>query len=483
MPLPNRRPIKATNLYPKALVDSEINAHKQAINEYQDELSINLYSMASDVKPDINLIRQQPELKSNLRAPLLDFLFKIAVRTKVTTGIFYKAARLIDRYCSKRVVLRDQAQLVAGTCLLLAAKTSGGCNHIISSANVPTGGRFLGPTIRSRIPRLNELVQLCGPSCGYDEGMFTQMEMHILDTLEWNVCDPSIYNWAYNLYDYQTLNNESNTPSNFDFKKIIFIKNFLIDCSLYSTDLVSVHPAELSVIIKKILITLITNDDTHFDISNQNLKKIISDNNFDEYNTSAAENTATLINNTTCFNMNLANKLLLSVANASTDLLNHYTNIDPLFNNIISSIHKVAISHILALNEENNKSKYLDQHQQQQRYASSSVSSSSQYSSYCRSPVSPYSNSDYDSSDVESVMSGDGLSILSTNSSPMTTPGSYAICCRSNLNLSIIPTPKSRKNSPFAYPIKQKANIINNFNNNNVYVSFSSNKNASADIL
>jgi hypothetical protein len=43
---------------------------------------------------------------------------------------------------------------------------------------------------KDRVPQINELENMC---CGlYDAGMFRQMEMHILNTLEWNIGHPTL---------------------------------------------------------------------------------------------------------------------------------------------------------------------------------------------------------------------------------------------------------------------------------------------------
>lgn len=427
------RPIQITakaKLYPHQLMESELKAHSQLIQEYQLEVSQTMFQVASNSLPDVALINQQPELKSSLRSPLLDFLFKVAKRTKVTTGIFYKAAKLMDRYCSKRIVLRDQAQLVAGTCLWLAAKTSGGCNHVISTSSIPSGGRFSGPTTRSRIPRLSELVQLCGPSCGYDEGMFIQMERHILETLNWDISDPSIYNWTFNIQDYQCFN-DSEKDNDLDDKVIATVKNFLIENSVYSLDLVSIHPAELALIIKKILVTLILNDEKYFNIKLENLTRILSSNSID--NSHSPDSNERLINNFKDFNMNLANRLLLAIANVTPTVLNAYTSTESKeVNEIVLRVHKVAISHIMALHEEG-KSKQPAQQAQQPCQEQSQfrqptpVSTPTRYSSPTNN--SPSSESDY-YSDVDSVMSSENpsssVSSSSSFNSPMNSPATRA---------------------------------------------------------
>ncbi|UCS21298.1 uncharacterized protein HLK63_I01287 [Nakaseomyces glabratus] len=185
--------------YPIELSNAELLAHYEMIQEYQQDISANVLEQSMKFKPNPKLIDQQPEMKpEDTREAIVTFLFELSVMTRVTNGIFVQAVRLYDRYCSKRVVLKDQAKLVVATCLWLAAKTWGGCNHIINNVIVPTGGRFYGPNPRARIPRLSELVLYCGGSNNFDESMFLQMERHILDTLNWDVYEPMLNDYVLN---------------------------------------------------------------------------------------------------------------------------------------------------------------------------------------------------------------------------------------------------------------------------------------------
>ncbi|EWG94133.1 Cln1p [Saccharomyces cerevisiae R103] len=207
--------------YPIELSNAELLTHYETIQEYHEEISQNVLVQSSKTKPDIKLIDQQPEMNPHqTREAIVTFLYQVSVMTRVSNGIFFHAVRFYDRYCSKRVVLKDQAKLVVGTCLWLAAKTWGGCNHIINNVSIPTGGRFYGPNPRARIPRLSELVHYCGGSDLFDESMFIQMERHILDTLNWDVYEPMINDYIlnvdencliqYELYKNQLQNNNSN---------------------------------------------------------------------------------------------------------------------------------------------------------------------------------------------------------------------------------------------------------------------------------
>lgn len=186
--------------YPIELSNSELLAHYETIQDYHQEISANVISQSCRLKPDPKLVDQQPEMNPHAtRHTIVTVLFELSVKTRVTNGIFFHAVRLYDRYCSKRIVLKDQARLVVATCLWLAAKTWGGCNHIINHVSVPTGGRFYGPNPRARIPRLSELVHYCGGSDVFDESMFMQMERHILDTLSWEVYEPMINDYVLNV--------------------------------------------------------------------------------------------------------------------------------------------------------------------------------------------------------------------------------------------------------------------------------------------
>lgn len=200
--------------YPIELSNSELLSHFNTIKEYNEDITIDCTRQFKKFHPDVKLIDQQPEMVPQLtRQSMISFLYKISILSRVTNGIFYHATRLYDRYCSKRIILRDQAKLVLASCLWLAAKTYGGCNHVINNYVIPTGGRFYGPNPRARIPRLSELVHYCnnennindtrnsnlGKNNHFDESMFCQMELHILETLNWNVYEPMINDLILNV--------------------------------------------------------------------------------------------------------------------------------------------------------------------------------------------------------------------------------------------------------------------------------------------
>lgn len=262
--------------YPIELSNAELLAHYEMIQDYHQEISANVISQSCKFKPDPKLIDQQPEMNpQQTRQQVMAVLFELSVKTRVTNGIFFHAARLYDRYCSKRVVLREQAKLVIATCLWLAAKTWGGCNHIINNVSVPTGGRFYGPNPRARIPRLSELVHYCGGADVFDESMFMQMERHILDTLSWDIFEPMVNDYVlnvdencllqYELYKRQLEHNkewfhrasqssdsdateadEEEDEDLVDKIQLINIKKFLIDLATWQYDLLKFEMFEVA---------------------------------------------------------------------------------------------------------------------------------------------------------------------------------------------------------------------------------------------
>ncbi|CCK69815.1 cyclin CLN2 KNAG_0D00630 [Huiozyma naganishii CBS 8797] len=262
--------------YPIELSNSELLSHYETVQEYQNDIAATIIQQSNKCNPSTKLINQQPELNPLFtRHITIGFLYKLAQLTRVTNGIFFQATRLFDRYCSKRIVLRDQINLILGTCLWLAAKTFGGCNHIINNVVVPTGGRFYGPNPRARIPRLNELVYYCNNNINantnpaentLDESMFLQMERHILDTLNWEVYEPSFNDYLlnvdencliqYELYQRQTLeahgNNmtppaaNSNDSELNDKIQLIHLKKFLMDLTSWQYELLNFELFEIT---------------------------------------------------------------------------------------------------------------------------------------------------------------------------------------------------------------------------------------------
>lgn len=122
-----------------------------------------------DTMPDIQSIEIQTEIQWFMRPYLLDFLLEAHHAFQLLPETLHLAVNLLDRYCSRRVVYKRHYQLVGCAALLIAAKY---------------GER------KERVPTIRELKSMC---CSlYDDDMFTQMEWHVLQTLNWVIGHPPV---------------------------------------------------------------------------------------------------------------------------------------------------------------------------------------------------------------------------------------------------------------------------------------------------
>ena len=123
----------------------------------------------SQTLPDVNSIDIQTEIQWFMRPYLLDFLVEAHAAFQLLPETLFLAVNLLDRYCSRRVVYKRHYQLVGCAALLIAAKY---------------GDK------KDRVPTVRELKSMC---CSlYDDEMFTQMEWHVLQTLNWIVGHPTV---------------------------------------------------------------------------------------------------------------------------------------------------------------------------------------------------------------------------------------------------------------------------------------------------
>ncbi|OLN86797.1 G1/S-specific cyclin CCN1 [Colletotrichum chlorophyti] len=140
-----------------------------AADEYLEDVMKHMRHMEDETMPDANLIDMQREIQWYMRPYLIDFLIEAHAAFALLPETLFLTVNLLDRYCSKRVVYKQHYQLVGCAALLIAAKY---------------GDK------KDRVPQIQELNNMC---CGlYDAGMFTQMEMHVLNTLEWTIGHPTV---------------------------------------------------------------------------------------------------------------------------------------------------------------------------------------------------------------------------------------------------------------------------------------------------
>ncbi|KAG9241319.1 cyclin-like protein [Calycina marina] len=145
---------------------------RQADETYMEDIIEHMHVMENQTLPDVASIDIQQEIQWFMRPYLIDFLVEAHAAFQLLDDTLYLAVNLLDRYCSRRVVYKRHYQLVGCAALLIAAKY---------------GDK------KDRVPLIKELKSMC---CGlYDEEMFTQMEWHVLNTLDWSVGHPTVDTW------------------------------------------------------------------------------------------------------------------------------------------------------------------------------------------------------------------------------------------------------------------------------------------------
>lgn len=154
----------------------------------------------------------QREIQWFMRPYLIDFIIEAHAAFALLPETLFLTINLLDRYCSRRVVYKQHYQLVGCAALLIASKY---------------GDK------KDRVPQIHELNNMC---CGlYDAGMFTQMEMHVLNTLEWTIGHPTV--------DFFT---QLMAAEEHDDVDVEHMAAYLCEIALYHRDFVSTKPSMMA---------------------------------------------------------------------------------------------------------------------------------------------------------------------------------------------------------------------------------------------
>jgi hypothetical protein len=192
------------------MISNELS--RLAHDEYLEDIMEHVRQMEEETLPDANLIDMQREIQWFMRPYLIDFLIEAHAAFALLPETLFLTVNLLDRYCSRRVVYKQHYQLVGCAALLIAAKY---------------GDK------KDRVPQIHELNNMC---CGlYDAGMFVQMEMHVLNTLEWNVGHPTVDFFA------KLMATEEG-----DSTEVQHMAMYLAEIALYHRDFVSVKPSVIA---------------------------------------------------------------------------------------------------------------------------------------------------------------------------------------------------------------------------------------------
>ncbi|TAQ90788.1 hypothetical protein B7494_g845 [Chlorociboria aeruginascens] len=145
---------------------------RQAAETYLEDMVEHMRQMELQTLPDVASIEIQQEIQWFMRPYLVDFLIEAHAAFQLLPETLHLSINLLDRYCSRRVVYKRHYQLVGCAALLIAAKY---------------GDK------KERVPMIRELKSMC---CSlYDDEMFTQMEWHVLNTLDWVIGHPTVDSW------------------------------------------------------------------------------------------------------------------------------------------------------------------------------------------------------------------------------------------------------------------------------------------------
>lgn len=141
---------------------------RMAASEYLGDIMEYMKITENETLPDVKLIYLQGETQWFMRPYLIHFLIEAHSAFALLPETLFLTVNLLDRYCVKCIVYKQQYQLVGCVALLIADKYEDKKDHM---------------------PKIHELINMC---CGlYDASMFTQMEIHVLNTLDWVIGHPT----------------------------------------------------------------------------------------------------------------------------------------------------------------------------------------------------------------------------------------------------------------------------------------------------
>lgn len=181
--------------------------------EYQPEILEHMHAMEKQTMATVELMNVQPELHWFMRPYLVDFLIEIHQSFRLRPETLYLTMNMVDRYVSKRIVYKRHYQLVGCAALLIAAKFE---------------------DAKDRVPTVQELSQMCCNA--YDTSAFTQMEGHVLSTLDWTLGHPTAESWLR--YEYTQA-----PPANASTHSVA---RFLLEVTLFHQSFISTLPSSLA---------------------------------------------------------------------------------------------------------------------------------------------------------------------------------------------------------------------------------------------
>ncbi|GKU09432.1 unnamed protein product, partial [Fusarium langsethiae] len=177
-----------------------------------EDVMQHMEQMENVTLPDVSLIDEQNEIKWYMRPILIDFLIEVHGVLDLLPQTLFLSVNILDRYCSRRVVYKRHYQLLGCTALFIAAKC-------VDEKN--------------RVPQISQLHDLCDGL--YQTTMFTQMEIHVLNTLDWIVSHPTVDFFCQMMV----------VEEGYD-QEVAHMAAYLCEVALYHREFVSAKPSIVS---------------------------------------------------------------------------------------------------------------------------------------------------------------------------------------------------------------------------------------------
>ncbi|BFZ63163.1 hypothetical protein YB2330_004283 [Saitoella coloradoensis] len=201
---------------------SKLHEMERAMNatfedEYRCEVEDWMFHMEGLTTPSVEMMDMQPDLQWYMRPHLIDFLIEIHHQLRLSPSTLHLAINLIDRYTSRRVVYRKHYQLVGVAALWIAAKYEDS---------------------KEKVPTVRELRAMC---CGaYEEDMFLQMEVHVLNTCEWSIGHPTADSFL------QLLLSDKTVVQRDDSVKTVHLARYLNEIALFTREFLKFQPSVIA---------------------------------------------------------------------------------------------------------------------------------------------------------------------------------------------------------------------------------------------
>lgn len=173
--------------------------------------------------PSISLVCSQPQVSWEMRPQLLEFLAQAQSAFELLPETLSLAVNILDRYMSRRIVYARHYQLLGCVCLWLAAKTVDD---------------------KHKVPTSYSLAYLCGGS--YAESMFSEMELHVLTTLDWSILAPTALDFVdLNVAEVaRHLGGEVFGPEEYNI--IRCMSHYACECALFNKETAACKPSVIA---------------------------------------------------------------------------------------------------------------------------------------------------------------------------------------------------------------------------------------------